>query len=100
MSELLTDENSPKAITSIVLQSQLTKTRLFLLCDNCYWCASAIKTRLIDIDSCPQCEKQVSAIPLTENESYTYNYDQKHGVEVDFRSTRQTTVSPSGLRLS
>jgi len=99
VSELLTDDNAPKAITSIVFQPQLTKTRLFLLCDNCYWCASAIKTRLIDIDSCPQCEKQISAIPLTENERYTYNYDHRHGVEVDFRSTRQTTVPPGAPRV-
>ena len=92
MSELLGDEKAPKAVSSIVLQFELTRTKLFLICDNCYWCASAIKTRLIDIDSCPKCEKQVSAIPLTDNERYTYNYDERHGVEVDFWSTRQTTV--------
>ncbi|HKZ61153.1 MAG TPA: hypothetical protein VJZ68_01880 [Nitrososphaera sp.] len=92
-----TDDKTPKAAKemSVVLQldvtSKLTRTRLFLICDDCYWCASAITTRLIDIDSCPQCKKQVSSIPLADNERYTYNYDESHGEEVDFWSTRQTT---------
>jgi hypothetical protein len=65
-----------------------------LICDDCYWCASAIRTRLVEIDSCPQCQKQVSSMPLTDNERYTYNYD--NGVEVDFWSSRQGTVPPAG----
>ena len=95
---LFTDDNIPKALkeTSIVLQIErslsLARKRLFLICDDCYWCASAIKTRLVEIDSCPQCQKQVSSIPLTDNEKYTYNYEKRHGVEVDFWSARQTTV--------
>lgn len=98
VSEQLADENTLKAMTSVILQPGLTRTRLFLLCDNCYWCASAIKERLIDIDSCPQCEKQVSVIPLTENERYTYKYDERHGVEVDFWSTLQTTIPPVAMQ--
>jgi len=94
---LVTGHKTPKAVKdmSVVLQFDTrlssTKTGLFLICDDCYWCASAITTRLIDIDSCPQCEKQVSSIPLADNERYSYNYDESHGVEVDFWSNRQTT---------
>ena len=92
---LLMDDKTPRAVKemSIALQIDpklsLAKPRLFLICDDCYWCASAIKTRLVDLDSCPQCQKQISSIPLTDNERYTYNYDKGHGVEVDFWSTRQ-----------
>lgn len=99
---LVTDYKTPKAVKemSIVLQIDpglsLAKTRLFLICDNCYWCASATRTRLVEIDSCPQCQKQVSSIPLTDNERYTYNYDIRHGVEVDFWSSRQTTFPAAG----
>jgi hypothetical protein len=95
---LITDDKTPNAVKemSIVLQIEpglsMTKTRLFLICDDCYWCASATRTRLVEIDSCPQCQKQVSSIPLTDNEGYTYNYDKRHGVEVEFWSSRQRTV--------
>lgn len=93
---LLTDNNIARIVKakeiSIVLQIEpklsLLKTRLFLICDDCYWCASAIKTRLIEIDSCPHCQKPVSSIPLADNEGYTYNYDERHGVEVDFWSPK------------
>jgi hypothetical protein len=100
---LITDDKTPNAAKemSIVLQIEpglsMAKTRLFLICDDCYWCASATRTRLVEIDSCPQCQKQVSSIPLlTDNEGYTYNYDKRHVVEVEFWSSRQRTVPPAG----
>ena len=30
----------------------------FLICDNCYWCASAIKS--ITVTGCPQCGKTLT----------------------------------------
>ena len=88
VSELLTNAGALEALTSI--EQPLPKTKLFLLCDNCYWCASVFKTRLIEIESCPQCQKQVSSIPLADNETYTYNYDISHGVVVDFWSPKKS----------
>lgn len=38
------------------------KQRLFVICDDCFWCASAINTRMHHIDTCPQCRKAVSSL--------------------------------------
>jgi hypothetical protein len=84
---LLLTADKPKTVkeTLVVIQ----KTRVFLICDDCFWCASALKSRLVEIDCCPQCQKQISSIPLADNEGYTYSYDKGHGVELDFWSSRK-----------
>ena len=53
------------------------KQRLFVICDDCFWCASAI-------DTCPQCRKAVSSLPLCTDEAYSYNYTPGRGVELEF----------------
>jgi hypothetical protein len=60
------------------------KLRLFIICDNCFWCASTINTRLHDLDTCPQCGKAVSSLPLCNNEAYRYNYTLGRGIELEF----------------
>jgi hypothetical protein len=62
--------------------------RLFVICDNCFWVASAIDAHKFDATSCPLCSKRICSTPLAENESYSYNYDEIRGVQVDFRSPR------------
>lgn len=67
---ILTDDKTSNAVKEMSIVGPglcMTRTRLFLICDNCYWCASATITRLVEIDSCPQCQKQVSSIPLVDN---------------------------------
>lgn len=90
MPELLTNVHATQDVASIDQTLPSPKTKLFLICDDCYWCASALKTRIVEIVSCPQCQKLVSSIPLTDTESYTYNYDKGHGVQVDFWSPKKT----------
>lgn len=68
--------------------SLLKLPREFLICDFCFWAASAISTRRRDIVSCPQCNAEVSRIPLTERESFTFSYDKRRGVELDFATAR------------
>jgi len=70
------------------IDATLKLQRQFLICDFCFWAASAISTRRHDIMVCPQCEALISRIPLTEKESFTFNYDKKRGVELDFASSR------------
>jgi hypothetical protein len=70
--------------TSLLLQ----KPKMFIICDNCYWCASAIGTRQLDIDSCPLCEKPVSSLPLADNEEYRFSNTTTRGVELIFTSRR------------
>lgn len=63
-------------------------SRQFLICDFCFWAASAISVRRHDILTCPQCNAEVSRIPLADNESFTFNYDKRRGVELDFAAAR------------
>ena len=70
------------------IDSLLKLPREFLICDFCFWAASAISTRRHDIVTCPQCSATVSRIPLAENESFTFSYDQRRGVELDFATAR------------
>lgn len=57
---------------------------IFILCESCYWCATYLdKTRVID--KCPMCSAPaLSSFPIMPDESFTFSYDVKHGVELDF----------------
>lgn len=70
------------------IDSSLKLPRQFLICDFCFWAASAVSTRRHDVVRCPQCDAMISRIPLANNESFTFNYDKKRGVELDFATTR------------
>jgi hypothetical protein len=70
------------------IDSLVKLPRLFLMCDFCFWAASAISTRRRDVVTCPQCSAEISRIPLTEKESFTFSYDERRGVELDFATAR------------
>jgi hypothetical protein len=70
------------------ISSTLKLPRQFLICDFCFWAASAISTRRHDIVTCPQCTANLSRIPLTERESFTFSYNPRRGVELDFVTRR------------
>jgi hypothetical protein len=79
MSSLLEIYNvrSPKALP-----------RQFLICDFCFWAASAIEIRKREVASCPQCSQAISRIPLGRNERFTFNIEEPRGVELAFASDR------------
>jgi hypothetical protein len=58
---------------------------IFILCDRCYWCAIYFSNARIPADNnCPQCNancNQLTSFPIVSNESFTFNYNDKHGVE-------------------
>jgi hypothetical protein len=66
----------------------ITKQRHFLLCESCFWCASSIS--LISMDwICPVCSNnnnnsKIESIPIENNETYKFNYNQRHGVILEF----------------
>jgi hypothetical protein len=70
------------------IDSLIKLSREFLICDFCFWAASAISTRRHDVVTCPQCNAAISRIPLAEKESFTFSYDQRRGVELDFTTAR------------
>jgi hypothetical protein len=98
----LTDE----VITDVLLQSS-QKHPTFVICDVCYWCVTYVdSTRLpADCSICPQCNayseshggnnnnnknsnnrnRDLSRIPIRSNESFTFKYNAKRGVELEFQ---------------
>ena len=62
----------------------ITKQRHFLLCESCFWCASSIY--LVSMDwICPICNNsKIESIPIENNEMYKFNYNQRHGVILEF----------------
>lgn len=70
------------------VDSSLKLPRQFLICDFCFWAASAISTRRHDVVTCPQCDAVISRIPLSDKESFTFSYDKRRGVELDFATAR------------
>jgi Zn finger protein HypA/HybF involved in hydrogenase expression len=69
----------------------ITKQRHFLLCESCFWCASSIY--LVSMDwICPVCgsnnnndnNNKVESIPIQNNEIYKFDYNQRHGVILEF----------------
>ncbi len=58
--------------------------RNILICNTCYWSTSLICT-YDAITSCPICKNyKLETIPININESYTYYYDLKKGLVLNF----------------
>jgi len=74
--------------TTTTVKGKSSSTRIsrnvqFTLCGSCYWCASYLDGR--GIEKCPACgEQRVELMPLAGNEMYTFDYEEKQGVTVDF----------------
>jgi hypothetical protein len=64
---------------------------IFVLCDICYWCATYFNnTRIPTDNNCPQCNannNELTSFPIATNESFIYNYNEKRGVELQFKLT-------------
>jgi hypothetical protein len=63
---------------------------VFLLCDRCYWCATYINNARVPTDNniCPQCNansNELTSFRIAPNESFTYNYNEKRWVELEFK---------------
>jgi hypothetical protein len=70
-------------------QGQIYKCneRIFVLCDACFWATTYLdKSRLPILDSrCSRCQEiGLSSFPVLANESFTYDYSEKRGVELQF----------------
>ncbi|HJT46756.1 MAG TPA: hypothetical protein VJ729_01140 [Nitrososphaeraceae archaeon] len=98
-----------EVITDVLLQSS-QKRPTFVICDVCYWCATYVDSTRLPADSsssnssCPQCNayseshggnnnnknstnrnRDLSRIPIRSNESFTFKYNAKRGVELEFQ---------------
>ena len=86
----LTNYNSPDKTHD---KSPLTSAPIFVLCDSCYWCATYFdKTRTPVDNTCPQCganNNELTSFPIMSNEAFTFDYNDKHGVELEFKARRK-----------
>ncbi|MGH9973324.1 MAG: hypothetical protein ACRD93_05455 [Nitrososphaeraceae archaeon] len=76
---VMSDTKNPKA-----------NERVFLLCDHCFWTVTCLdKIYLQEIlgknNRCPLCNQaQLSSFPVMPNDSFTYSYSKKRGIELNF----------------
>ena len=71
---------------------------IFVLCDTCYWCATYFDKARIPLDNhCPQCNNnnnnELTSFPILSNESFTFDHNDKYGVELEFKHRRRTIGS-------
>lgn len=62
---------------------------IFILCNRCLWAATYFdKNRLPDENICLLCgtnNNELSSLPIMPNESFTFSYDAKRGLEIEFK---------------
>jgi hypothetical protein len=95
-----TKQNS--SLTNYDSQSLINNTRnqhsgylpIFILCDTCYWCATYVdNTRIPAGNKCPECNAnnaELTIFPIASKESFTFDYNDKRGVELEFEVRANT----------
>jgi predicted Zn-ribbon and HTH transcriptional regulator len=78
----------PERLIAKTRDRSLSSLPIFVLCDTCYWCATYFdKIRIPVDDNCPQCNannNELTSFPIMSNESFTFDYNDKLGVELEF----------------
>ena len=65
---LIANEEEPAKETPEAKEQM--KERLFIVCDDCLWCATALNINQIDIDElCPNCDKPLSWLKIAKSNS-------------------------------
>jgi len=89
-----TDQYTRKSPTRSTVSSHLESAPVFVLCEGCYWSATFLdkyrvrKGEVNDDDTkCPHCDANgsLSSLPIMTNESFTFNYTVKRGIELEFK---------------
>ena len=63
---------------------------IFILCETCHWCASYFDKSRLPTEKYPIClNRQMSSFPILPNEAFTFNYNDKRGVELEFEPRRK-----------
>jgi hypothetical protein len=58
---------------------------IFVLCETCHWCATCFDISKANNEKCIICgSNAISTFPILPNEEFKFNYDEKHGVELEF----------------
>jgi hypothetical protein len=63
---------------------------IFILCETYHWFSRYFDKSRLPTGKCPIClNRKMSSFPILPNESFTFNYDDKHGVELEFRPRKK-----------
>lgn len=83
-----TTPSMPNVLTSVNNEAnKRAKQAIFVLCETCYWAATFINKSKLNIieNGCIMCnESLVSSFPILDNESFTFDYSERRGVELNF----------------
>lgn len=95
MSKSIANHDSQSLISKIRDHIQSSSPPpIFILCDTCYWCATYLdKTRIPTDNICPKCGAnniELTSFPIMSNESFTYNYNDRRGIEFEFKPRRKS----------
>ena len=75
----------------VSLEQDYFSHRAFLICKSCFWCASILYDDVRPIKTCPTCMSyELEFMPISTDESYKFDYDQRHGVTLEFIQRERT----------
>jgi hypothetical protein len=62
--------------------------RSFVICDDCFWCASLLGEDVMNPSECAICKKTLYSTPIGRHERYTLSYSEIRGIELEFSLNR------------
>ena len=90
--------NAPKGHSKQIEVNQKVnlkkKETIFILCDSCVWCATFFGKHMLPAENrCPYClQTELSSFPILPNESFTFNYNEKRGIELNFNRRKRLPI--------
>ncbi len=58
---------------------------IFILCEICHWDATYLDKSRVPDYKCPICgNTSISTFPILPNEEFTFDYNEKRGIELEF----------------
>jgi hypothetical protein len=70
MSSILDVDANVFLITETAKPQLKQQKRLFVICDDCFWVASALGTRYSNPVACPLCGRPLSSLRISNDEGY------------------------------
>ena len=89
---LINDDSQSLVCNAHDVHAHPSAPPVFVLCDRCYRCATYFSNARMPTDNiCPLCNSnnnELTSFPVAPNESFTYNYNEKRRVELEFKDRR------------
>jgi hypothetical protein len=80
--------------TAVSPNPRISKKIDFLLCNECFWCASYLNFRIsFGVIECPSCNKKtIERMPLSANDIYLFDYNRVTGVILEFSNYNKGSI--------